>query len=313
MRHSHLALLVAASITTACTSASHGQYTAGWRHGGAVATIELSNGFTLRYLVVGEGPPMVLLHTVRTQLDYFEKLVPALRGHHRVYVIDLPGHGQSTILDTEYTEPLFRQSVAELITRLDLRDLTLVGESMGGVLALTVAAKLPDRIARVVAINPYDYGTRFGGGIRNGNAGWIIGVFNTFPMETRWLLAQVIESGFKDRSRLGDRMLDELFATGKRAGYRRMEYSLFANWHSWVEARALYPLVKAPVTLVYSSNDWSTAEDRRRTRLALGVVTTVTLPDTGHFASLEHPDAVLRAILAADGPSGSSGLRQSQR
>ncbi|MDB4956050.1 MAG: hypothetical protein JWO36_3619 [Myxococcales bacterium] len=289
--------VLATTIITACTAASHGRYTERWSNGGELDTLRLSNGFSLRYLRVGDGPPLVLLHTIRTQLDYFEKLVPALRARYRVYMIDLPGHGQSSILDTEYTEHLFRESVGELITKLDLRGVTLVGESIGAVLALTVAAKLPDRIARVVAINPYDYGDRFGGGIRNGSASWILGVFHVFPIETRAILAKVIESGFHDRSRLDGSFLDELFATGKRPGYRRMEYSLFANWRSWLDARSLYPLVKAPVTLVYSSNDWSTIDDRRRTQSALRVAAPTTLEDAGHFASLEHPDAVLRAIV----------------
>ena len=39
----------------------------------------LSNRFTLRYRQVGSGPPLVLMHTLRTQLDYFQKIVPALQ------------------------------------------------------------------------------------------------------------------------------------------------------------------------------------------------------------------------------------------
>jgi pimeloyl-ACP methyl ester carboxylesterase len=88
---------------------------------------------------VGSGPPLVLLHTIRTQLDYFQELIPALSRHYEVYALDLPGHGHSSILPTEYTEPLFRSSVSEFVTKLNLHNVTLVGESIGGVLALTVS------------------------------------------------------------------------------------------------------------------------------------------------------------------------------
>jgi pimeloyl-ACP methyl ester carboxylesterase len=50
-----------------------------------------------------------------------------------------------------------RAAVKRLVTQLDLGDVTLLGESMGAVLALTAAADLPDRVKRVVAVNAYDY------------------------------------------------------------------------------------------------------------------------------------------------------------
>src|SRR5437868_911632 len=73
----------------------------------------------------------------------------------------------------------------------------------------------------------------------------------------------------------------------QRAGYRRMEYSLFANWRTWVDARAFYSQVKVPITLVYGDDDWSTPADRAGTAAALHVASPITLPATGHFASLE--------------------------
>ncbi len=150
------------TVLLGCSSVSTGEYSAAWSKADPPRTLQLSNGFTLRYLQTGEGPPLVLLHTIRTQLDYFEKLVPALKEHYQVFALDLPGHGQSTILPVEYTEKLFRDSVTEFITQLDLHDVTLAGESIGGALALTVSSELPDRVRHAIALNPYDYGDKFG-------------------------------------------------------------------------------------------------------------------------------------------------------
>ena len=60
---------------------------------------------------------------------------------------------------------------------LDLSDRTLVGESIGAVLALTAAADVPERVRALYALNTYDYETRYGDGIRRGNwfANMIIG------------------------------------------------------------------------------------------------------------------------------------------
>ena len=45
---------------------------------GEVATVEIDGGRTLRYLKAGSGQPLILLHTIRTQLDYFHETIPAL-------------------------------------------------------------------------------------------------------------------------------------------------------------------------------------------------------------------------------------------
>jgi pimeloyl-ACP methyl ester carboxylesterase len=300
-----LVLVLAPMLAAACATASRGEYTRHWSRTEDIATIQIASGFSLRYVSAGQGPPLVLLHTIRTQLDYFERIAPALKDHYRIYVLDLPGHGQSTILRTRYTEPMFRQAVREFITQLDLRGVTLVGESIGGVLALTVASELPDRISRVVAINPYDYGEKYGGGVRRGNAGWIIGLFRVFgrlTIEPKGLLRKVFESGFSDPSTLPEPIFTEFYRTGKRSGYRRAEASVWKSWRTWIEARALYPRVAAPVTLVYSSRDWSKAEDRERTHRAIPNAERIAIDNAGHFASLEDPQAVVRAILADSGP-----------
>jgi len=112
----------------------------------------------LRYLAGGSGAPLVLLHTVRTQAEHFLHLIPLIKDRYTVYALDLPGMGYSQIVPgASYEEPAMRAAVKRLMTRLDLRDATLVGESMGAVLALTTAADMPDRVRSVMAINPYDY------------------------------------------------------------------------------------------------------------------------------------------------------------
>lgn len=54
-------------------------YTMTWSDGrGEVKYFRRSDGSRLRYFTTGTGPPLVLLHTVRTQLDYFQRVVPHL-------------------------------------------------------------------------------------------------------------------------------------------------------------------------------------------------------------------------------------------
>lgn len=62
-----------------------------------------ANGVRLRYVKAGAGEPLVLLHTVRTQLDYFQGLLPSLAEAFEVYAPDLPGHGHSGKPAVDYT------------------------------------------------------------------------------------------------------------------------------------------------------------------------------------------------------------------
>jgi pimeloyl-ACP methyl ester carboxylesterase len=290
-----------------CTAAPPRELASSWTGGDATRSITLEDGVSLRYLKTGNGPPLVLLHTLRTQLDYFQRIIPALRERYTVYAIDLPGHGRSSIPGARYDEPFFRKSVAALLRGLDLRDVTLAGESIGGTLALTVAATDPGRIRRVVSINPYDYGERFGGGIRRSAGGWIIGFFAAFgpyTPEPAFLLSRVIRGGFDDASKAPDDLLEELHSSGSREGFRAAEYSLFSHWRSWLAARELYGAVRVPVTLVYSSGDWSLPAEREANRRRLAGARRVEIAGAGHFVSLERPDEVVAAI---DRDAGSRG------
>ena len=113
---------------------------------------------SLRYVTGGTGAPLVMVHTVRTQAEHFRHLIPLVRERYTVYALDLPGMGYSQIVPgASYDEAAMRAGVKRLITQLDLRDVTLLGESMGAVLALTTAADLPERVRRVLAVNAYDY------------------------------------------------------------------------------------------------------------------------------------------------------------
>src|SRR5438477_7114200 len=132
--------------------------------------LKISDKLRVRFQKTGSGPPLLLIHTIRTQLEYFRSLAPLLARSHTVYAIDLPGHGHSPIdPSASFDEPYFRQAVIRFIEELNLSDVTIVGASIGGALALTVASSLPERVKRVYAINPYDYETRYGDGVRRGN------------------------------------------------------------------------------------------------------------------------------------------------
>jgi pimeloyl-ACP methyl ester carboxylesterase len=259
----------------------------------------------LRYVTGGTGAPLVLLHTVRTQAEHFRHLMPRVQERYTVYALDLPGMGYSQIVaGASYEEPAMRAAVKRLITQLDLREVTLLGESMGAVLALTTAADLPERVRRVVAVNPYDYA---GGIARSSLLARLIvtgvlapGIGPTIAgVEPKPILRAVLRGGLVDTTALRPDYVDELLKVGRRPGYPLVARAVYANLTSLIAARLRYPEVAAPVHLIYGDKDWSRRSDRQANRELLPTAEFTEVPNAGHFIALERPDVPANVLLGA--------------
>lgn len=272
--------------------------------------ITLADGETVHVIKTGQGTPLLLMHTIRTQIEYFSEMIPFYAANHTVYAVDLPGHGQSSInKNINYDEPYLRAAITQVIQQLGLSNLTLVGESIGATLALTLAATLPDQIRQVFAVNPYDYETRYADGIRRGNLianfmlwNYSIPVHGAIfaALENQFFLSLVMNGGVTNiRSIPG--WLMKLFAqTGRRPGYTYLGRNILKNWRSWSQATSLYPQVTCPVTLVYGEFDWSRQPERTRTLHQLTTARLETVAGAGHFLSVDHPQALQRVFNRAD-------------
>ncbi len=278
-------------------------YTDTWTDGhGTVEYFTRSDGSRLRYFTAGSGPALVLMHTIRTQLDYFHRVIPQLWDAFTVYAVDLPGMGWSDIVPgARYEEPELRAAVVEFVTGLDLHDATLAGESLGGALALQASVDLKDRVSRVIAFNSYDYPS----GLERGNmfARFIISSVRApiagplfAAMENRPIMKGVMRGGVVDNSTLPDDFIAELRRSGRRKGYSRVSRAIYRSLKGFAKARDRYRDVSAPVTLVYSEQDWARPAEREQVAGLLGDVERITLPDTGHFSALERPNEVARIL-----------------
>ncbi|MGH2684356.1 MAG: alpha/beta fold hydrolase, partial [Actinomycetota bacterium] len=120
-----------------------------------------ADGKRLSTYAFGEGPPIVLLHGLAaTKLSYLP-LLPALAKRYRVIVPDLPGHGESTKRRGSYSPPAFARTVLALMDQLSVERAAVIGNSMGGRIALEVAAEAPDRVEALVLLDPAAAGLPF--------------------------------------------------------------------------------------------------------------------------------------------------------
>jgi pimeloyl-ACP methyl ester carboxylesterase len=277
-------------------------YTETWCKRGEIGYVVLTGGARVRYLRVGRGPPLFLMHTVRTQLDHFQLVIPPITDVFTVYAVDFPGMGWSDIVPgASYEEPALRAAVVRFVKELGLSDLTLAGESMGATLALTASVELGDRVRRVVAFNTYD----FADGLKRGNlfARLVAGSIEApvvgpifARLENRHILKGVLRGGLRDPRHLPDHYLDELDRVGGRPGYPTVARAILRSLDSLIRARERYARIDVPVTLVYGDHDWSRPSDRQANIELVPGARHILLRNTGHFTALEAPHEVARIL-----------------
>lgn len=120
--------------------------------------VTLNDGLRLHYLDEGSGDAVLFIHGSgpgasghsNFKLNYPEF---AAAGH-RVLVPDLPGYGASDKPETDYTLDFFVDAMFGLLDALDIPRCTLVGNSLGGAIAIKMALDQPQRIARLVLMAP---------------------------------------------------------------------------------------------------------------------------------------------------------------
>ena len=262
-------------------------------------------GCKLRYIKTGRGPNLVLLHTLRTQFDLFQKVIPALAKQFTVHALDYPGHGFSDIPKARYDADFFVHSVEGFLDALNLRDVTLCGVSIGGAIGLIMAGRRNPRITQVMAINPYDY-AKGRGMARSSLLGWMITTTSDVPfvgetvmrLRNFIIMKAVLQGGVADAESIPPELLKEMYQVGNRRGHYRAFISLLRNSASWEAATKIYGNMNIPVCLVWGDKDWARPSEREHDSRLLRTAATATIENGGHFLPLDQPRALLDQIEA---------------
>lgn len=110
-----------------------------------------AGGAVLHYERLGTGPDVVLLHGLTTDAGFWYPAIALdLSVDHTLTLVDLPGHGRSSVPRSGYSTRAVAHRVLALLDRLGLARVRLVGHSYGGAVALHGALTAPERVAAVV-------------------------------------------------------------------------------------------------------------------------------------------------------------------
>lgn len=265
------------------------------------ATIR-ANGHALSAFVAGEGRPMVLLHGLGATKLSLLPIVRPLAERHRVIVPDLPGHGESPKPRVEYTPQFYESVVSKLIGRLDDGPAILIGNSMGGRIALEVAMRKPERVAGLILLDSAVPGFRWS---------WILQFMRVVPSEVAAVPIPIRRQLVLNAQRQLFAVPERLPPTAYEAGadefvrvYRsfRARMALFSSLRGLVAPSPAFwqklKRIRVPTLVVWGAED-RLVPSRLGSRLAGEIPSSELhiLPSVGHVPQFEVPDVTTDLIL----------------
>lgn len=238
----------------------------------------------IHYLVGGDGPPLVLVHGLAMQAKDWSPLLEHFQGR-RVYALDLLGAGGSDRpADAEYSVRAHTETVRRFMDALSLRQADVLGVSMGGWIALRLAAEHPERVRRLVLVS--SAGFDFPTDIREG----------TFAPRTLADLRAMMALQSDRPAALPEFVLRDLLRE-----LQKQDRVVRATTRSILTRRDVMEgrlsRVRMPVLLVSGTSDRIVPFDvSARMKAAMPHATLVALPGCGHIAVVECKAGVMDAV-----------------
>jgi pimeloyl-ACP methyl ester carboxylesterase len=243
-----------------------------------------ADGVPIAYEVHGQGSvALVLVHGWSCDRSYWQEQIQDLSPQYQLVLVDLAGHGDSGLGRKNYTMEAFGDDVAAVVEKLDLKNVVLVGHSMGGDVIVEAARKLKGRVTGMVMVDTYK---TLGQPSDDAQVQAFIGKFRKDFRGTTTAFVRGLFGPNAD-PKLVDRISRDMAAAPPAVALSALENSF--SHESAAEAALLE--LKLPVRAINSDNAPTDHES-----LAKYGVKAYVLPDVGHFLQLEDPPRFNRSL-----------------
>ncbi|MGO9027312.1 MAG: alpha/beta fold hydrolase [Acidimicrobiales bacterium] len=111
------------------------------------------HGYKRAYRMAGSGPALLMIHGIGDSSATWRTVMPDLARDHTVIAPDLLGHGASDKPRGDYSVAGYANAMRDLLTVLDIDQVTVIGHSLGGGVAAQFAYEYPDRFERLVLVS----------------------------------------------------------------------------------------------------------------------------------------------------------------
>ena len=252
----------------------------------------------VRYVRTGRGSPVVLLHGIASSIYTWRHLLPELAPDHDVIALDLPGFGGS-VQPPDLAWHLYPRVVLGLLDRLGVERAMMVGHSLGGAVAVSVAEESPDRVAGLVLIDSAGFN------LAAADRPFLLRLTASIPapvldaLPRRRLVRAGLRQVFHDDSKVTDEVVEEYLAPLSRPGALVSIRSLLASRNADAAERVRHAIegIRAPTLIVWGRQDaWAPVEHAERFAAAIPGARVVVLEECGHVPQEERPEELIRLV-----------------
>ena len=259
----------------------------------------------------GRGRPVVLIHGFAVSHWCFRHIIPGLAAGNDVIAIDLPGGGESDRpppADYRYDAPAYMETVLGVLDALGLEKASLVGHSMGGGVALYTAARRPERVDRLVVIDPLCYPYRLppeGRALLVPYLGpALFQALFSRPVVRNYMQRRV----YRDPALATEEWVDYIWERLNRPGGIQALHSSLRFCHEPSVIARTVRAIRSPTLIVWGDGDKIfPASFGPRLRVDITGAELHIVRECGHAPPEERPDEVVKVVagfLAADHPRG---------
>ncbi|WP_394247491.1 alpha/beta fold hydrolase [Vibrio profundi] len=245
----------------------------------------------LNYKIEGKGHTIVLIHGLFGNLDNLGLLARDLKQDHQVLSIDLRNHG-SSFHSEQHDYQLMAADVANLLLKLKISEVTVIGHSMGGKVAMALTETETVTINKLIVLDmaPVAYQQRRHDNVFQG----LCAVTEAKPASRAAALKILAEHIEIDGVR--QFLTKSLFKDGSIMKWRFNVQSLLDNYEQIIGWKTI-PLCTTPTLFVKGGDsDYLTGEHQSQVQAQFANAKAHVIANTGHWLHAEKPAEVLRAI-----------------
>ncbi|MEA5596600.1 alpha/beta fold hydrolase [Rivularia sp. UHCC 0363] len=269
-------------------------------------------GYKIQYTVMGTGKPLVLIHGFGASIGHWKKNIPVLAdAGYQVFALDLLGFGGSDKAPIEYSVDLWVELIKDFWQEHIKQPAVFIGNSVGALISLTIAAEHPEITSGAVLINAAG-GLSHRSNELNPPLRFVMGSFNKLvghPITGKFVfnnirrksqIRRTLYQVYRDRNAVTDELVDMLYEPSCDEGAQQVFASILTA-PPGDSPEELLPKIERPLLVIWGADDpWtpiSGAKVYEEARENGKDIKIVPIPGAGHCPHDEVPDLVNPSII----------------
>jgi len=268
------------------------------RYGSSTTRMIDVDGLQVHYKETGpqDAPVLLLLHGFGSSLQTWDEWSVKLDPKYRVIRLDLPGFGLTGASPlNDYSEEKDVAILTHFADKLGLDKFSVIGHSMGGKMAWSLAAAQPDRVQALVLMAPDGFPEAKDFGTKPYEVPAVMGLVKYFL--PKYFVKKSIEPAFADAKALNDALVSRYYDMLRAPGVRGAILDR-SNQTIYTDPVPRLKKIKAPTLLIWGEQDQMIPNSNAQSYA--GVLlnsTTILLPKLGHLLQEEQPEKGLKAVM----------------